>query len=80
MVRQAGSRRRPVTRFWDRPYRSIDQAVAEALLADIADPLVAGLPPGIGCVETWAENVDVLVSPSRRSALRAAYRAWMEGS
>ena len=64
-----------VTRFWDRPYRTVDQAVPEVLLAAITNPDVTRLPP-VGSVEQWATSVDVLVSPARRSALQAAYRAW----
>jgi hypothetical protein len=67
-----------VTRFWDRPFRTVDQAVQEALLADIADPHVTGLPTGIGSIEQWSDNVDVLASPARRRALRTAYQAWTE--
>jgi hypothetical protein len=65
-----------VTRFWDRPYRTVSQAVQEALLADITDPRVIRLPTGIGSVEQWASSVDVLSSPTRRSALQGAYREW----
>jgi hypothetical protein len=64
-----------VTRFWDRPYRTVDAAVAQALLADITDPQVSGLPALIGSIEQWASSVDILSSPARRSALRAAYPA-----
>jgi hypothetical protein len=64
-----------VTRFWDRPYRTVGDAVSQALLADITDPHVTGLPALIGSIEQWASSVDVLSSPARRSALRAAYRA-----
>jgi hypothetical protein len=65
-----------VTRFWDRPYRTVDEAVQQVLLADITDPQVTRLPALIGSVEQWTSCVDVLASPSRRSALRAAYEAW----
>ena len=67
-----------VTRFWDRPFRTVDDAIAETLLADIADPDVRRLPAGIGSIEQWADNVDVLASPARRRALRSAYRSWTE--
>jgi hypothetical protein len=65
-----------VTRFWDRPYRTVDQAVYEALLADITDPQVTKLPTGVGSIEQWASSVDVLARPARRLALQSAYRAW----
>jgi len=64
-----------VTRFWDRPYRTVDDAVAQVLLADITDPRVTGLPASIGSVEQWVSSVDFLASPARRAALRAAYLA-----
>jgi Domain of unknown function (DUF4037) len=64
-----------VTQFWDRPYRTVDEAVPEALLAGITNPDVTRLPP-VGPVEQWVTSVDVLVSPARRSALRAVYRDW----
>ena len=68
---------RAVVPFWDRPYRGIDLAVPAGLLADITDADVARLPPGVGSVEQWADSVDVLASPGRRSALQAAYLAWI---
>jgi hypothetical protein len=64
-----------VTRFWDRPYRSIDQAVQQTLLAGITNPGVTRLPP-VGSIEQWTSSVDILASPARRAALRAAYQAW----
>jgi hypothetical protein len=63
--------------FWDRPYRAVNLAVPEGLLADITDAEVARLPPGIGSIEQWADSVDVLANPGRRAALRAAYLAWI---
>ncbi len=64
--------------FWDRPFRTVDDAIAEALLAGIADPQVSCLPAGIGSIEQWADNVDVLASPARRRALRTVYQSWSE--
>ena len=62
--------------FFDRPYRTVDQAVPQGLLAGITDPDVARLPPMVGAIEQWADSTDVLSSPGRRAALQAAYRAW----
>jgi hypothetical protein len=62
--------------FWDRPYRTVDEAVPRGLLAGITDPAVARLPPLVGAIEQWADSTDVLSSPGRRAALQAAYRAW----
>jgi hypothetical protein len=65
-----------VTPFWDRPYRTVDQALPDGLLAGVTDPDVASLPAGVGSIEQWAGSVDVLANPARRRALQAAYRAW----
>ncbi len=62
--------------FFDRPYRTVDQAVPQALCASITDPDVARLPPMVGSVEQWVDSTDVLSSPGRRVALQTAYRAW----
>jgi Domain of unknown function (DUF4037) len=62
--------------FWDRPYRTVSDAVKEMLLADVTDPHVIRLPPSIGSIEQWISSVDVLAHPARRSALQDAYRAW----
>ncbi len=61
--------------FYDRPYRALDGAVPQALLDGITDPDVRRLPAMVGSVEQWVDSVDVLSSPGRRAALRAAYRA-----
>lgn len=64
-----------VTRFWDRPYRTVDQAVQEALRAEITNPDLTRLPSA-GSIEQWASSADILASPARRAALRAVYQAW----
>jgi hypothetical protein len=66
-----------VNRFWDRPYRTVNQAVAETLLAGITDADVISLPASIGSVEQWA-SADVLANPDRRPGLLAAYRTWAD--
>ncbi|OLT34344.1 hypothetical protein BJF79_33460 [Actinomadura sp. CNU-125] len=63
--------------FWDRPYRTVDDAIAEGLLADVRDPEVAALPRHVGSIEQWVDGVDVLMDPARRAALRGACRAWL---
>jgi hypothetical protein len=65
-----------VTPFWDRPYRTVDPAIPQALLAEVTDPQIARLPVGIGSVEQWADNDDILAHPERRQALRASYQRW----
>jgi hypothetical protein len=62
--------------FFDRPYRTVDGAVPQDLLASITDPEVARLPPMVGSLEQWVDSTDVLSSPGRRAALQSAYRAW----
>ena len=65
-----------VVPFFDRPYRTVDRAVPERLLAAVTDPDVVRLPPMVGSVEQWADSVDVLSSPGRRATLQAAYQGW----
>lgn len=60
----------PVVPFWDRPYRSIEENLVVVLTEAITDPAVAALPPGVGSVEQWVDNVDVLSWPDRRANLR----------
>jgi uncharacterized protein DUF4037 len=64
--------------FFDRPYRTVDDAVPQGLLAAIADPDVARLPPMVGSVEQWVDSTDVLAGSGRRVALQAAYRTWAD--
>ena len=64
--------------FWDRPYRTVDEAVPRGLLAGVTDPEVARLPRLVGSIEQWADCTDVLSSPGRRAALQSAYRAWAD--
>jgi Domain of unknown function (DUF4037) len=63
-----------VIQFFDRPYRTVDQAVPRALLAGVGDPDVARLPI-VGSIEQWADCTDILSSPGHRACLRSAYRA-----
>jgi hypothetical protein len=63
--------------FWDRPYPGIAEPVWRTLLATIADPQVTALPPGIGSLEQWTANTDILSRPDRRIALASAYREWL---
>jgi hypothetical protein len=65
-----------VVPFFDRPYRTVDQAVPQGLLTGITDPDVALLPPMVGSIEQWVDSADVLSNPGRRAAVQAAYRAW----
>jgi hypothetical protein len=69
-----------VIMFWDRPYRALNPELQKGLLAQITDPEVASLPPGVGCIERWSDNVNVLSSPGHRMGTQAAYRAWAENA
>ena len=64
--------------FFDRPYRTVDQAVPQGLLAGVTDPDVARLPAIVGSIEQWADSTDVLSSPDRRAQLPSVYRAWAD--
>jgi hypothetical protein len=64
--------------FFDRPYRTVDQAVPAGLLAEITDPDVARLPPMVGALEQWIDSTDVLGDSGRRAALRSAYVSWAD--
>ena len=62
-----------VVRFWDRPYRTISADVPAALMAAVSDRIVASLPIGVGSIEQWVDNVDVLSVPERRATIT---RSW----
>lgn len=55
--------------FFDRPFLGIRAETVALLLDDITDPLVRTLPPGVGAVEQWIDNVRVLTDPTRRVRL-----------
>ncbi|NIZ91875.1 DUF4037 domain-containing protein [Kineococcus rubinsiae] len=55
--------------FHDRPYRGVADDVVARLRADLRDPQLRALPPGVGSLEQCVDNVDVLVATERRGAL-----------
>jgi len=61
--------------LFERPFTSVSGSVGQLLLAGIADPLVRRLAPGVGSVEQWVDNVDVLSHPDRRLAAMQAWRS-----
>jgi hypothetical protein len=52
--------------FFDRPFLGIRADTVTLLLSGVTDPVVRRLPPGVGAVEQWADNVKVLADPTRR--------------
>lgn len=60
--------------FFGRPYRGVSPDVARLLLDDVTDPAVRALPPGVGAVEQWVDNVDVLIRREHRRAATAVSR------
>lgn len=65
--------------FFGRPFRTVDEAVSDVLRDAIPDPEVHRLPRGIGSVEQWCDNVDVLSDPVRRALTRNLYRKLLSG-
>ncbi|MEN0130860.1 MAG: DUF4037 domain-containing protein, partial [Brevundimonas sp.] len=63
----------PVRPFFDRPFLGVDDAVVDAVRAQVRDPLLLGLPAGIGAIEQWCDGPALLMDTRRRRALvRAA--------
>ena len=66
-----------VTSFWDRPYRTVSDAVPGLLRAAISDPALAGLTLAAGSVEQWVDSGELLARPPDGTVLACAYRAWL---
>ncbi|MEO7752764.1 MAG: DUF4037 domain-containing protein [Terracoccus sp.] len=60
----------PVAPFHERPLLGIRPGVVELITDSITSPEVRSLARGVGTPEQWSDNVDVLLSPSRRARLR----------
>lgn len=56
----------PTEPFFDRPFLGIRASVPDLLQRSVADPLVRALPPGVGSVEQWVDNVRMLTNAPRR--------------
>jgi hypothetical protein len=54
--------------FHDRPFRCVTPELVPLLLDGVRDPAVRALGPGVGAIEQWVDDVDVLVHPTRRRA------------
>jgi hypothetical protein len=65
----------PTEPFFDRPFLGIRASVPDLLLNTITDPFVRALPPGVGSVEQWVDNVRVLKSAPRRVHAAQCYLA-----
>lgn len=65
-----------VAAFHDRPFLVIHgEAIGARIEAAIEDPEVRALPPGVGGVDQFLDNTDVLSHPPRFRAARAVLRA-----
>jgi hypothetical protein len=58
--------------FFDRPFRTVSHDLVPTLLQQVQDPAVRALPHGIGAIEQWVDNVDVLARPHMRRTVAAA--------
>ncbi len=65
---------RVVEPFFDRPFRTVSGTIVEALISSITDHRVRQLPVGVGSIEQWVDNVNVLSSPALRSAAADGWR------
>lgn len=60
----------PLEPFWGRPFLGVREAVARALTDSIASASVRGLPRGVGSVDQWSDNVDLLLDRQGRGRSR----------
>jgi hypothetical protein len=67
-----------VSPYWDRPYRTVSDAVPALLRAAISDPALASLTVVAGSVEQWVDNGELLAKPADSTVLTCAYRAWLD--
>lgn len=64
--------------FFDRPFRCISPELVPLVLRRVEDPAVRSLPLGVGAIEQWVDNVDVLARSERRRAATATLNARSE--
>jgi hypothetical protein len=57
--------------FYDRRFRGLG-AMPELLAEMIEDPVVRRLPHGVGAIEQWSDNVDLLMSGALRTSFTRA--------
>jgi hypothetical protein len=63
----------PVVAFYNRPFMTPSEALIDSLTDQIRDPEVLALPRGVGSIEQWCDNVDVLSHPAQRTGLPRFY-------
>ncbi|WP_352396697.1 DUF4037 domain-containing protein [Kineosporia sp. NBRC 101677] len=63
----------PTELLVDRPVLGIRAPVPDLLLQAVTDPLVRALPPGVGSVEQWVDNVRVLMNADHRVQTARSY-------
>jgi hypothetical protein len=63
----------PTEPFFDRPFLGIRAPVPDLLLRAVTDPLVQALPPGVGSVEQWVDNIRVLTNADHRVQTARSY-------
>ena len=56
--------------FFDRGYFTANPQITQELLSKIEDPKVRALPQGLGSIEQWCDNSNLMMNPKLR--LRAA--------
>ena len=61
--------------FFDRPFYAVSDDAVERLINSITDPRVRELPAGVGSIEQWVDNVNVLTTPRLRLAAATAWRS-----
>jgi hypothetical protein len=63
----------PTEPFFNRPFLSVRACVPDLLRQAVSDPLLRALPPGVGSVEQWVDNVRVLKSAPDRVRIARAH-------
>ncbi len=66
-----------VEHFFDRPFRTVAPQLQQRLMDAIVDQEVRRLPVGVGSIEQWCDNVDLLSHAERRPAVQALYREFL---
>jgi hypothetical protein len=66
-----------VGRFFDRPFRTVNESVVRLLMADVADDRLHKLP-SVGGADQWIDSDEVLSNPPLRARAAVAYQAWLD--